>query len=262
MNYRHVAVSFCIIGAIANPIPAADCAPITARIRRLEDEAKSIEARLLQVREELSRQTAELSRCAEQPGNAACPPATVAPSRTGAWVLKEVRTFDRFAGTRAVLDANAAGGRVTLQIPDVGGRYCGPGGSETVEVSWTFDQPISALNPGDIVRASLKARPLRTIAPCTGGLANRTKLTMATAPVSPFTGEESLRVEGRFSWGEGPGWVSPVSSRPDVMSSTGSAVFSTNPADPRRPLAWFTFIVGTPDGDAYYVYLFEYTGGR
>lgn len=85
---------------------------------------------------------------------------------------------------------------------------------------------------------------------------------MATAPVSPFGPEESRRIQGRFSWGEGPGSVAPISSRPDLMSSFGSAVFSDGPSDARWPLAWFSFIVGTPDGDAMYVHIFEYVGSR
>jgi hypothetical protein len=243
-----IAAATALIGLLSTSARGQDCAAIQDTIHELEAQKADVEKRLAQQHE-------ELGRCRAASDAAPCPAAgTLTPTREGAWVLKEVRAFDSFAGTRATLKADGRGGKLTLEVPGSTLDLCA-GGSETLEFSWEFDIDASALNPGETVKATLRGRPVSAAPPCSGGLASRAVLSMAANPVNPFVAPESLRIEGRFSWGTGNGRVFAAGGQTE---DTGSVVFSTNPPDPKRPLAYFAFVAATPDGHATYVYLYEY----
>jgi hypothetical protein len=66
MNWRAPAGMLAVMCVLVRPVAAEDCADISARIRDLEEQARSAERRVQELREEISKEVDALGRCAEQ----------------------------------------------------------------------------------------------------------------------------------------------------------------------------------------------------
>jgi hypothetical protein len=251
---------------LATPSSAQDCAAVSAKLRELENRKAVLETILAETEDQLRRTHDEARRCPgvsdvdRAPGSR--PPRTPEPAAptpvpSGVWALKGIRVFPKQSGTKILGSLGAAGGTLEVDAPGEPYQFC-PGGRERSKMTIAFTPTLTTLRPGTRITAQIKAEPGLMTRPCTGAIAARTGISLATHGVSPFSKEESVGMADLFRWVSGAGRAyaentgqtsSAEITFADGMTPTGKDAYAS-----------FLVTISTPDGTTVHAYLFEHAG--
>lgn len=177
--------------------------------------------------------------------------------------FKEIRVFNILNENGSIVNEryDQNGGSIDVNVQGKAYELC-PGGAETMRFTWQFAQTIATLTPASKVSASIEASQVSSSPPCTIGIAARSLVVMHgnNGVVSPFSGDESLKMEGLTKSEDGTRyWADPGS---DPNAGVSAILVSEEASNgPEREFAWFEFFISTSGGDLRYVYLYDIVRG-
>jgi hypothetical protein len=151
----------------------------------------------------------------------------------------------------------ATGGGVRLTLHDNGTLCGGTGGSETVNLSWSFGRDITDLANGDTFPATVNAAKVSASGTCTTGLAARSGLTIGTSSGGslPATAFDTAAEPERFSGATLS--AAPDTSEGSAASASATLSVTNTPSDPSRPESGFVATIQGPGVEFFILYLYE-----